>query len=568
MKKVITVKWLSFFLMAVLSAGFVACSSDDPEPIIEPTPVNPDDSITVDIAVYKEYIIGKWMATYSDAEQYRTIVDFKTNGTYSAVDYYNDAIKCTVHGTYALSGSALAMTNTGELKFAHFNQIKSLNETNGILVDQYDRKCYIERTTETIPEENDTVIIESANPYEGVKTVEEMNTIDANDSKRGPVSSEFSGGIGTSSNPYLISSAADLRLLSDMCRAGRTYEKKYFKMTTDIIINANVLNTDGSLNGDGANFERWIPITLSEYKYNQGLTFDGDGHTIYGLYINRPTDISNSAGLFGKANVNIKNLTIKDSYVKGKNAGAFIGWALIKYEGTSGATITNCHNYATVAGNGADGICCGSAYKIENCTNHGTIMAEINARGIGGSRKIINRCANWGTVSGGNACGIGISECIKNCFNSGSIIGGSAGSGIVSKNTSTITNNLNIGKVQAVRAGGIVQSIQGSKVYNNINLGSIEITESQNLKACGGGICNTSHNGDVQNNYFLLGTCEQAIGDIVSYKTLKNNEPLTENEMKSDSFLKELNTRAGSNSKWKTGKDGYPILEWVEKWME
>ena len=44
---------------------------------------------------------------------------------------------------------------------------------------------------------------------------------------------------------------------------------------------------------------------------------------------------------------------------------------------------------------------------------------------------------------------------------------------------------------------------------------------------------------------------------------------MTEEEMKSQTFLDELNRNAralGSEySRWKFGKDGFPILDWIEE---
>lgn len=70
-------------------------------------------------------------------------------------------------------------------------------------------------------------------------------------------------------------------------------------------------------------------------------TFEGNNHTIIGIYIN---STENSIWIFWRANV-IQNLTIKDSYIKGiENIGGVVGVILNKIE--------NCHNENTkVIGN-------------------------------------------------------------------------------------------------------------------------------------------------------------------------------------------------------------------------
>lgn len=98
--------------------------------------------------------------------------------------------------------------------------------------------------------------------------------------KRGEVSESFKGD-GTSLKPYLISSDADLRLLSDEAKIGKTFEGKYFCLTNDIVINQGVLKEDGEVNEkDSSQFEKWVPI--EDFR---GV-FDGYRYSISGLYIN------------------------------------------------------------------------------------------------------------------------------------------------------------------------------------------------------------------------------------------------------------------------------------------
>ena len=143
------------------------------------------------------------------------------------------------------------------------------------------------------------------------KDYKEQNTIDAKDKRRGNVSKQFSGK-GTKSSPYLIKSAADLRLLSDKCREGHTYKDEYFKLTTNIIINNNVTNSQGECNKSD-DFERWIPIGCLEESPFCG-TFEGDFYSIKGIYINRK--VHGAVGLFGYFAGKIRNLLIEDSHLE------------------------------------------------------------------------------------------------------------------------------------------------------------------------------------------------------------------------------------------------------------
>ena len=53
------------------------------------------------------------------------------------------------------------------------------------------------------------------------------------------------------------------------------------KLLNDITLNENVLNADGELNGDGSGLRVWTPMGSDSNRYVG--TFDGNGHTIYGL---------------------------------------------------------------------------------------------------------------------------------------------------------------------------------------------------------------------------------------------------------------------------------------------
>lgn len=114
--------------------------------------------------------------------------------------------------------------------------------------------------------------------------------------------SGFAGGSGTSSDPYLISTAGQLAYFSNQVNAGTNYSGKYFKLTTDF-------NLSGKL---------WTPIGNSEGTDEKGWPFhgifDGDGHVVTSM--NATVSASGSdlllAGLFGFMNYDgiIKNLGV------------------------------------------------------------------------------------------------------------------------------------------------------------------------------------------------------------------------------------------------------------------
>ena len=70
---------------------------------------------------------------------------------------------------------------------------------------------------------------------------------------------KFGGGTGDFYNPYLINNAQQLADLAYMVNDGEYYKNKYFKLTTDITLNDNVLKEDGTPNMSGT-FKNWTPI--------------------------------------------------------------------------------------------------------------------------------------------------------------------------------------------------------------------------------------------------------------------------------------------------------------------
>ena len=89
------------------------------------------------------------------------------------------------------------------------------------------------------------------------------------------------------------------------------------RLTADITVNNNVLDQNGNLN-DASSFRTWTPIGNDEHPFTG--EFDGNGHTIRGLY---QKDSNQDAGLFGYMTTGgkIENVIVKDSYLFGQFPG-------------------------------------------------------------------------------------------------------------------------------------------------------------------------------------------------------------------------------------------------------
>ena len=149
-------------------------------------------------------------------------------------------------------------------------------------------------------------------------------------------------------NVFEIGSAQELKGFAEYAGSGEISINA--KLTADICLNAcgegkSVLKADGTLNGDAANFEQWTPINTRYGTTN--VSFDGNGHTISGLYFSNSEQ--DNVGLFGKMEgiVSISNLGIVDSYFEGHdNVGVFAG-----QNTNSNLTIANCFGAGSVEGN-------------------------------------------------------------------------------------------------------------------------------------------------------------------------------------------------------------------------
>ena len=259
-------------------------------------------------------------------------------------------------------------------------------------------------------------------------------------------------GLGTEAYLYEIGTADQLKLFRDIVNGDNG-------QTRNTAAHAKLMN-DIVLGGD-----EWTPIGYAsdydEMKAYSG-TFDGQGHTISGLYADAAV-----SGLFGYTkNAAIKNLTVAGSVGGG-----------------------NC----STAGGGIVGYAVGGA--IENCGNLCAVIAR-------------------GSCPGGGIVGFASNLTVTGCYNAGRVFkpDGSSGGGIVGKGKNVnIYDCYNVGEVEGYRGqrGGIVGEASGSVfVYNCYNTGNI-------IEAGGTGDANETVRGivgggvgpvTIQNCYYLEGT--------------------------------------------------------------
>ncbi|MBQ9145564.1 MAG: hypothetical protein IJX70_03775, partial [Clostridia bacterium] len=213
-------------------------------------------------------------------------------------------------------------------------------------------------------------------------------------------------------------------------------------LTENITINTGVLKADGSLNT--GTFTEWTPI--GNYSADTSPmffgTFDGNGKTVSGIYIN---GTSNYQGLFGRVDGTVKNVTVLDSYIKG---GSYVGGVVgLNVNGF----VQNCHNSGAVIGTEwVGGVVGNNSYgTVQNCYNTGAVSGTYYyLGGVVGSNEngTVQNCYNTGAVSGtyyylGGVVGYNLNGTVQNCYNTGVVSGTSQGGGVVGGNNSgTVAN--------------------------------------------------------------------------------------------------------------------------------
>ncbi|MDD3184388.1 MAG: leucine-rich repeat protein [Anaerostipes sp.] len=272
-------------------------------------------------------------------------------------------------------------------------------------------------------------------------------------------------GDGTKEDPYQIANADNLYWFAATVNGTDNLNKNESACATlvnDITVNTEVLNKDGTLNGNGENFRVWTPIGTDNANIYKG-TFNGDGHTIQGLYINTSKDY---VGLFGYSRGTIENVNVADSYFKGKDSVGGVS-------GRNDGSITNCTNRGSVSGKYYVGGVSGSNMSsITNCTNSGSVSGEYYVGGVSGNNNnstdncSVTNCTNSGSVSGANSVGgvngYNYNGTITNCINSGSISGSESVGGVSGYNDDGSITNCYYDKENCTAGGINGADVEGS----------------------------------------------------------------------------------------------------------
>ena len=172
----------------------------------------------------------------------------------------------------------------------------------------------------------------------------------------------FSEGNGTIANPYLITDCYRLQLIGTL------------NLSASYALNSSI---DCSDTVNWNSHSGFVPLGTSSAPFTG--TFDGNNHTISGLYLNRLQDY---AGLFGYATgAAIRNVRMVDEYINnggnwyghGSNGGGLIGYS--NYD-----TIHNSYANVSITGNYQVGGLIGYSYSdsISGCYASGNVTEYFN----------------------------------------------------------------------------------------------------------------------------------------------------------------------------------------------
>ena len=344
----------------------------------------------------------------------------------------------------------------------------------------------------------------------------------------------YMDGLGTAVSPYQISTADQLKLFRDIVNGtgGQTQNRgAWAVLMNDIVLNDGTFDANGNYTTTGligANPEKWTPIgkyTNSRDNAPYTGTFDGQGHSIKGLYVNSASDAY--VGLFGfLEGAAVRNLTV-DGYVQGCDVVSGIAGGA-----RAESTIENCRNNCRVVSEFVTDSKSSFLYTggivglardttIAGCANTGV----VEARGSYNNSYASDVAGIVGVLNG--------NVIVKNCYNTGEIkvtcdklkkgtAGGIAGSDTSEHNT--VSDCYNLGAVTVsytgnnsdyiAGVGGIMGNIYNSDttVSNCYSVGTLTSATGTGTSYIGGVVGIT--NGTVGNCYYLDSTTTKAIGSV------------------------------------------------------
>ncbi|QIB68724.1 FMN-binding protein [Aminipila butyrica] len=346
----------------------------------------------------------------------------------------------------------------------------------------------------------------------------------------------FASGSGTEKNPYLISTANQLKAFAESINADEHYEGKYIKLTSDI-----------SLQGMS-----WIPAGGSG-AYGFRGTFDGNNKVISNMTIGseaNPEMYCKSVGLFANLEAAVvKNLGMEKAQIYHRYLGDSIAYAGI----LSGYYIQNSGDHGSIDFCYAKGTV--NSYSAKQNDAAG-LIGNIN-KGIIANSYVdvtVNSQSRDGYSYAGGICGLPNRSLIINCYALGSVKG--------------------TGNGARIQVGGISGMNAGIEINNYAD---VTLASANTVNDVGGITGRVTGIGYIEKAYYNKGASQvsgsqvfspaKGIGTIVSGAELGKGtvialEEKTLAELKSTSFADLLNSNKSDGeliSRTKAVLNGYGV---------
>lgn len=436
----------------------------------------------------------------------------------------------------------------------------------------------------------------------------------------------FSGGDGSKSNPYQVSTLKQLEKIQD-------YSSSYFVQTKDI----NASNMKNRNNGKG-----FKPIGTNTNPFNG--TYNGQGHTIKGIFVNRPQ--SKRIGLFGQIGENgiVENIHLTEVDITGgKITGGLVG---MNYGKIKNVEVSSMQGQVHATAHDVGGLVGSNQGTIKS--SQASIDVIGDGHGVGGlvgwtvkETKIIDSHADGKVTGEGERVGGLIGSCggcviinsyatgnvqgkdnytggligamtksgpkVKSSYATGNVVGVNSVGGLVGSAHGLISDSYATGNVHASRnnVGGLVGiTRKGSKVESSYATGNVQADGSRigglvgndkasvvNSYAKGdvsgaavvGGLIGTITQGSIKNSYSIgKSTATGDVGGLAARKkkrvTISQSYWDTETSGLSDSAggtglkTNQMQGAAAKNNMggfdftkiWKTVSGDYPVLQWQQ----
>ena len=266
----------------------------------------------------------------------------------------------------------------------------------------------------------------------------------------------------TRADKFLLTTAEQLYGLAELSQR-YNFEGQEIKLGADIALNYVGEDTVAAWKNGEVAIKTWTPIGTTGTAVPFKGTFDGQGHTISGLYMNTSTRYN---GMFARVNgATIQNFKLVDSYMRTTSREfGLVGYvennltlqnvysdAVLVVSGTGTKTTGKLVGY--IAGNGTT--------TVEGCWSDGEIIIDGGGNYVGG-------------IIGYFDMGAGGNFTLQNCLNSADIVsttgdsdylGGFIGSTGNAAVTITMTDCLDVGSIRKV--GSKITQVGSFMGFNN-----------------------------------------------------------------------------------------------------